>query len=486
MLNWWDAVSVHPYRKSGPETTGADFRKLRRLITQYAPKDRNIPVLAGEWGYSAGWENFDPEEQGKMLPRELLMNVADDIPLSIWYDWHDGHDPKDPEHHFGTVKFEYQAGRIPVYDAKPAYFAAQTLTSVLGGYRFTKRIATASPDDYALLFHKGDELRLVVWSTAPPHQLKLPSSRCTFAVVSHTGQHSTPASCNDKSLLVAVTDAPQYFIAQGANPLLANAPVSERLRVTLLPPQGKYLQARVENLSDEGFEGLVRLVDVEGLRTGVKAARVEFVPGEFEKTVRFPLVWNPGGPFRVGLRVDKDGKPILNLPTREFVPLPDDIVTDSKIVADGDPNVASEQSLALAAAPEPLPGSEAAVMRISYRLDKGWKFLRVVPLRQDLRKIPGKPTAFGIWIYGDGQETKPRLRVVDSTSQSWQPGGIDLDWKGWRYVQFELNPATVHWGGAKDDDIHFPLTWESIFLIDNPYMNPKQGTLYVAAPVVVY
>jgi hypothetical protein len=92
LFDYWSAVSVHPYRQEGPETVVDEYRKLRRLVAKYTASGQSLPILSGEWGYSSGWKNFDPGKQGKMLPREWLTNLANNIPLSIWYDWHDdGH-----------------------------------------------------------------------------------------------------------------------------------------------------------------------------------------------------------------------------------------------------------------------------------------------------------------------------------------------------------------------------------------------------------
>ena len=52
LLEYWDAVSVHPYRQKPPETAGDEYSALSRLIDRYAPKGKRVPVLSGEWGYS--------------------------------------------------------------------------------------------------------------------------------------------------------------------------------------------------------------------------------------------------------------------------------------------------------------------------------------------------------------------------------------------------------------------------------------------------
>ena len=171
LLQWWDAVSVHPYRQQNPETVAADYKQLRQAIAKYAPPGKSIPILSGEWGYSSAWKDFDDTKQGQMLARQWLINLAEHIPLSIWYDWHDdGTDPHEGEHHFGTVANQYRPGGSPVYVPKPAYLAAKTLTSTLAGFRFEKRLDLQNPEDYALVFRKQGQHRIAVWTTsATPH-----------------------------------------------------------------------------------------------------------------------------------------------------------------------------------------------------------------------------------------------------------------------------------------------------------------------------
>src|SRR5262249_17720616 len=53
VLEYFDAVTVHPYRPKNPETVEADYAKLKDLIAQYAPKGKSIPIFSGEWGYSS-------------------------------------------------------------------------------------------------------------------------------------------------------------------------------------------------------------------------------------------------------------------------------------------------------------------------------------------------------------------------------------------------------------------------------------------------
>lgn len=73
LLAYWDAVTVHPYRQDGPEQAIPEYARLRRLIRQYAPEGRQIPILSGEWGYSSAWKNYDETRQGMMLARQSTL-----------------------------------------------------------------------------------------------------------------------------------------------------------------------------------------------------------------------------------------------------------------------------------------------------------------------------------------------------------------------------------------------------------------------------
>jgi hypothetical protein len=215
LLEYWSAVTVHPYRQDGPETAAAEYARLRQLIDRYAPKDKKVPIISGEWGYSSAWNKYDETRQGKMLSRQWLLNLAHDVPLSIWYDWHDdGQDAKEPEHHFGAVHFEYHAARQPVYDPKPAYLAAKTLTTLLAGFRFEKQLPRPSGDEFVYVFTNGKQQRFVAWTSAKAHPARLDLGPGQFTVTGHLGQ-ALPAISSGGSVEITLTDAPQFLLPSG-------------------------------------------------------------------------------------------------------------------------------------------------------------------------------------------------------------------------------------------------------------------------------
>ncbi|HXD30872.1 MAG TPA: hypothetical protein VN643_07145 [Pyrinomonadaceae bacterium] len=222
LLEYWSFVSIHPYRRSDPESVALDYCRLRHLISTYAPRidktgtdpaRKQVEIISSEWGYSDIWRNMDPEVQGKMLARSMLTNLGNGVAISIWYDWRDdGSDPKEPEHHFGTVSRSYVKGRNPVYEPKPAYLAAQTLTKMLGRSQFESRIDTGNAEDYILLFAKDSKLTVAAWTTSSrEHKVVIPLPRGEYRRVSFNGGFSEQMSVDDQGLRVTLTQAPEYI-----------------------------------------------------------------------------------------------------------------------------------------------------------------------------------------------------------------------------------------------------------------------------------
>ncbi len=223
LLEYWDAVTVHPYRQTAPETVVPEYANLRRAIERHAPAGKHIPIISGEWGYSAVWQRFDADRQARYLARQWLVNLSQSVPLSIWYDWRDdGKDPKEPEHHFGTVGHDYRRDQQPVFEPKPAYRAAQTLTRCLKGLQFNKRLDVGDPDDWCLLFAAGDRQVLACWTTRPgdPREVVLPTGRGRFQVVNLTGEKVVQQEADAAGLRLSLSGDVQYVVpAEGCDAL---------------------------------------------------------------------------------------------------------------------------------------------------------------------------------------------------------------------------------------------------------------------------
>lgn len=211
LLNYWDAVSVHPYRQQAPETVLADWSRLRQMIDA---KGKSVPMFSGEWGYSTAWGGMTEAKQAEYVPRQYLSNLIAGAPLSIYYDWKDdGPNPADPEHHFGATYRDMRP--------KPAYRAVQALSKALAGTTYRSRLAQPDPNDYVLLFRKGNEPRLVVWTTGAPHELTLPTSALKVRVEGPEGE--TILAGSSAGLRVSATPAPTVYAPIGRDRALEKA-----------------------------------------------------------------------------------------------------------------------------------------------------------------------------------------------------------------------------------------------------------------------
>jgi hypothetical protein len=235
LLEDWSAVSVHPYRQKPPETVDEEYRSVRLLIHRYAPKDKSIPVLSGEWGYSAAWPSMGKDEsareeaQAKYLARMFLTNIANDVPLSIWYDWRDdGDDPREGEHRFGIVRRPYREAEKEVFEAKPAYRAMQTLTRQLSGMTLNKvciQPPGGFPESRLILFKKGEELRLVF--TKHPDLLGEEHAISRYEFEDYQGVDALGRSISRSKL--GTGESPPYYVTPDA--------VTDHLRILAAPPR---------------------------------------------------------------------------------------------------------------------------------------------------------------------------------------------------------------------------------------------------------
>ncbi len=224
LLNYWDGVSVHPYRQTNPESVADEYCVLRHPVSRYRTANaagdktstRDMPIISGEWGYSSVWRGMNEQIQGELLARQFLTNVANGIPISIWYDWRDdGPDPREAEHHFGLVRHRHFPARTPLYDPKPAYHAARTLNTFLKGYTFDKRISVGSDSDYVLLFRSAGDYRIAAWTSSPvTHRVNLPAVTGAFKATTFTGETTREPVSSTQGLTLEISSAPIYLTAR--------------------------------------------------------------------------------------------------------------------------------------------------------------------------------------------------------------------------------------------------------------------------------
>jgi polysaccharide biosynthesis protein PslG len=212
LLKQWSAISVHPYRTDMPETVTPEYQKLRQLIAKYVPKGKKVPILSGEWGYTSRDVGLDL--QGKYLARQWLINLSNDIPLSIWYDWQDdGSDPKNGEHNFGIVYFNDSKNSLYSPKVKPAFLASKTLISTLSGLRFYRKLYIKKPSNYVLIFKKANKIAIAAWTTSlTPQLIKIPINGNLFKTISYLGAEESVLQNKNGFLSIKITDSVKYIV----------------------------------------------------------------------------------------------------------------------------------------------------------------------------------------------------------------------------------------------------------------------------------
>lgn len=214
ILEYLDAVSVHPYRdySLSPETAIADYEKIRDLIRRYTQVGKKeIPVISSEWGYASATKGIPLETQAAYIVRMQLANLFYGIPLSIWYDWkNDGNEPGNFEHNCGTVTSDLRP--------KPAYTAIYTMNRELKDFTLVKRIELKSKNDFLLLFRNANgTCKLTGWTVNQRHSVivELNIPEVANSTARDSKGNDVQLKTDNNKLILDLTDQPQYITLPG-------------------------------------------------------------------------------------------------------------------------------------------------------------------------------------------------------------------------------------------------------------------------------
>ncbi len=303
-----------------------------------------------------------------------------------------------------------------------------------------------------------------------------------------------PAGAMQRNIEPVRVESRIDFPGLGSVGQVTRVEVANPLGAALLPPTDDALLVRLANPTGSAFAGAVTLTDLAGARPAATEKPVTLADGRTRAVVRFPAEKPVGRTVRCGVRVaNADGQVELSLPPRRLTRLerfgrftPGEFAKAWRVVADGERSVESTQSIALACPPGGPPTEGLGCVRLRYDMARGWKFIRVVPQEEAARKVAGTPRLLRMWLHGDGSGHSPRMRFRDATGQVFQPVADEIDWTGWRLIEFRLDGhATGHWGGAGDGVVHYPIELDTLLLIDKSRDEPGAGEVVLAAPVLV-
>jgi hypothetical protein len=92
----------------------------------------------------------------------------------------------------------------------------------------------------------------------------------------------------------------------------------------------------------------------------------------------------------------------------------------------------------------------------------------------------GKPSKIGVWIYGDNSSHLISIRFTDKNDETYQTSYEEINWIGWKYVEFPINNSkSEHWGGDRNGIIDYPIKFTSLILDDFPDTFMGNGTIFI-------
>jgi polysaccharide biosynthesis protein PslG len=170
ILNYVDAISIHPYPDGEPELALGIYYDVRYLMKMYK---KTLPIVSSEWGYSsaAAFANT-PQGHANYLTRMYLINLSQNV-LSIGYKLEAG--SPDPTVDDTTAAGRYELGFSWFNDngtAKPVYSQVKTMIQTLKGLSFVRRLPS-SDNDYLMEFSNGTKTVAAAWTTRSAHTVNV-------------------------------------------------------------------------------------------------------------------------------------------------------------------------------------------------------------------------------------------------------------------------------------------------------------------------
>ena len=173
VFNMTDGVSMHFYKSDGNTVVMPEWINIPE-ISSYITKNiesnrfdnKKIPLIASELGYSTSWQGITDDIQGIYLQRELIINRANQIPISIIHTLMDlSNNRSDDESNFGLIKSNFSP--------KSSYFMIKELAGELRGAKFVKTYPTENSNDHVYEFQKDYKKLIFAWTTDKSHTIKI-------------------------------------------------------------------------------------------------------------------------------------------------------------------------------------------------------------------------------------------------------------------------------------------------------------------------
>lgn len=240
------------------------------------------------------------------------------------------------------------------------------------------------------------------------------------------------------------------------------------------------LTAEIVNPANDPFQGRLVLELVGAGEGSALEYPLTISPAETVKAVRVPLNAKLPlpGPVQLSLRQPygnpRRDRELARTPPMQFAPVAgfDSGPTGLahwRLARQG----AASADLRSGTPPAGVPWEPAPALMLAYQLKEPGALLRVEPASPRSAMISGRPVALGLWLYGDGSGQRVSVRWRDATGALFQPVSRVIDWKGWRYETFAIDPA-----------MQAPIEWDALLVVEA--VRPGGGALMASGPVLSY
>ena len=204
LLEFVDAVSLHPYREGGPETVLECYAKLKNLIEDNLPKNRQrIGIVSSEWGWGLSYLGLKDTgrdraelKQAEYLTRRFCIEAYAGIKCAVYYKWR--------ENNHGLVRNNYSL--------KPSYTAFTILNEQLSGYcnDVTRLDIGDSKTVFVFLFKGKDHSKIVAWRAEGTERVSIPIRGNIIKAVDFLG-NSVRLSAKGKFVNVELSEKPIFI-----------------------------------------------------------------------------------------------------------------------------------------------------------------------------------------------------------------------------------------------------------------------------------
>ena len=100
---------------------------------------------------------------------------------------------------------------------------------------------------------------------------------------------------------------------------------------------------------------------------------------------------------------------------------------------------------------------------------------------------PGRPLQYGLWMEGEGSGIQVSMQFADAEGEVFQPAAIPVSWTGWRYISFSLRAGVnQRVSGSGDGKPTLPLRLVAPFILTSWQGRAVSGQISLSNPAISY